>query len=237
MTESAPHTIRRYDDELTRLRELIERMGAIAVEQIESATRCIVERDTELAARVVQRDAELDQLEREVEAEAIKVIALRHPVAVDLRLVIGALRAANDLERIGDYAANAAKRSMVLAGLPPLGSLNGFERLAGMVSRNLRDGVRAFVEGDAALADRVWAADQTADAVYTGIFREMLTHMMEDARNITAATHLLFVAKNLERIGDHATNIAEVAHYLGLGEPLTGERPKADTSVVMDGTS
>lgn len=237
MTDQSAHTVRRYDEELTRLRDLVARMGAIAEEQIDAATRCIVDRDAQLASHVVQRDLELDDLEREVEAQAIKVIALRHPVAVDLRLVIGALRAASDLERVGDYAANAAKRSIVLAGLPPVGSLNGFERLSATVGRNLRDAVKAFLAGDAALADRVWAADQPADAIYTGIFREMLTHMMEDARNITAATHLMFVAKNLERIGDHATNIAEVAHYLGLGEPLAGERPKADTSVTMDGTS
>jgi phosphate transport system protein len=237
MTERSPHTIRRYDAELSHLRDLVARMGEIAGEQIAAATRCIIGRDAQAAARVVQRDAELDQLERDAEAEAIKVIALRHPVAVDLRLVIGALRAANDLERVGDHAANVAKRGILLAGLPSLGSLNGFERLSALVGRNLHDAVGAFLSGDAALADRVWAADRPADVVYTGIFREMLTHMMEDARNITAATHLLFVAKNLERIGDHATNIAELAHYLGLGEPLLGERPKADTTVAIDGTS
>jgi phosphate transport system protein len=237
MTSQIPHTIHRFDRELAALRDLIQRMGAIAGVQIEKATRAIVERDADLATEVATDDKELDALEREVEAEAIKMLALRHPVATDLRLVIGALRAANDLERIGDYAANVAKRGILLASLAPLGSLNGFERLADMAGRNVADAVSALLSGDADLADRVWAADQPVDAVYTGIFREMLTHMMEDPRNITAATHFLFVAKNLERIGDHATNIAEVAHYLSRGEVLKGDRPKADMTVVPDGTS
>jgi len=237
MTPDTPHTVHRFDRELAGLRDLIERMGKIAVEQIRAAVRAVMERDADLAAEVAARDKELDRLEREVEAEVIKVLALRHPVASDLRLVIGALRAANDLERIGDYAANVAKRGILLAELPPLGSLNGFGRLADMAGRNVEDAVAALLSGDADLADRVWAGDQPVDAIYTGIFREMLTHMMEDPRTITAATHFLFVAKNLERIGDHATNIAEVAHYLGRGEFLEGERPKADTTVAPDGTS
>ena len=234
MTDQAPHTIHRYDEELGALRSLVGRMGEIAERQIAGATRALVERDARLAGDIVAGDAELDRLERDVEAQAIKVLALRHPLANDLRLVVGALKAAGDLERVGDYAANAAKRCTIVAGQPPLGSLNGFERMSALVVRNLHEAVSALVSGDAEGAKRVWSADQSVDSIYTGIFREMLTHMMEDPRNITAATHLLFVAKNLERIGDHATNIAEIAHYLASGEILTGDRPKADTTTQMD---
>jgi phosphate transport system protein len=136
----------------------------------------------------------------------------------------------HELERIGDYARNAAKRGIVLAQQPALGSLNGFQRMANMVQANLKDAIDALVNDDAAKADEVWAADAPVDEVYNGIFREMLTFMIEDPRSITAATHLLFVAKNLERIGDHATNIAEVVHYAVRGEALLEERPKADVS-------
>jgi len=228
MTDPAPHTIHRYDAELGNLRALIARMGEIAEGQVAGATRALLARDARQAAEVAAGDAELDRLEEAIEAQAIKVLALRHPVASDLRLVVGALKAAGDLERVGDYAANAAKRCAVLASQPPVGSLNGFERLSALVIRNLREAVGALVSGDAEAARRAWRADEPADAIYTGIFREMLTHMMEDPRTITAATHLLFVAKNLERIGDHATNIAEIAHYLACGERLAGDRPKAD---------
>lgn len=234
MTDPAPHTIHRYDEELGALRSLIARMGEIAERQIAGATRALVERDAQLADEIVAGDAELDRLEQDVEAQAIKVLALRHPLANDLRLVVGALKAAGDLERVGDYAANAAKRCAVVASQPPVGSLNGFERLSALVIRNLHEAVGALVSGDAEAARRAWHADQPADAIFTGIFREMLTHMMEDTRNITAATHLLFVAKNLERIGDHATNIAEIAHYLASGEILAGERPKADATTQAD---
>jgi phosphate transport system protein len=189
-----------------------------------------VRRDTDLAAEVVQRDAAIDALEREVESFCIRLLALRQPVGQDLRLVIAALKISHGLERIGDYARNAAKRAIVVAEQPPLGSLNGFQRMARMVQANLKDAIDALVNDDAAKADEVWANDEPVDEVYNGIFREMLTFMMEDPRNITAATHLLFVAKNMERIGDHATNIAETVHYAVRGESLTEDRPKADMS-------
>ena len=151
-------------------------------------------------------------------------------MGADLRLIVAVLKIAHMLERIGDYARNAAKRGIVLAQQPALGSLNGFQRMAHLVQENLQGAIDALVQGDAARADEVWAADEPVDQIYNGIFREMLTHMMEDPRNITAATHLLFMAKNLERIGDHATNIAETVHFAVRGEALEEERPKADTS-------
>lgn len=229
MSDRSPHTIHRYDDELRAVRELVRRMGAIAESQVADATRSLFTRDASLAALVLTREPELNTLEREVEAQVIRLLALRQPLAVDLRLVIAGLKAAHDLERIGDYAANAAKRAGVLAGLPSVGSLNGFERMARLVCENLHAAVVAFAGGDVVVADGVWAADAPVDEIYTGIFRELLTHMIEDPRNVTAATHLLFVAKNLERIGDHATNIAETVHFAVQGDQLPMDRPKSDS--------
>ena len=224
------HIVRSYDEDLRRLRDMTARMGGLAERQVADATRALVRRDTALASEVVQRDVQIDQLEREIEAFCVRLIALRQPMAADLRVIIGAMKASNDLERIGDYARNAAKRAIVLASLPPLGSLNGFERMAHLVQENLKAAMDAFVANDADAARRVWEADEPVDAIYNGIFRELLTFMMEDPRNITAATHMLFIAKNLERIGDHTTNIAERIHFAVRGDSLPEERPKADES-------
>ena len=224
------HIVRSYDEDLRRLRDMTARMGGLAERQVADATRALVRRDTDLASEVVQRDAQIDALEREIENFGVRLIALRQPMANDLRIIIAAMKASNDLERIGDYARNAAKRAIVLASLPALGSLNGFERLAHLVQENLKAAMDAFVADDAEAARRVWEADEPVDAIYNGIFRELLTFMMEDPRNITAATHMLFIAKNLERIGDHTTNIAERIHYAVRGDSLPEDRPKADDS-------
>ena len=224
------HIVRSYDEDLRRLRDMTARMGGLAERQVADATRALVRRDTDLASEVVQRDAQIDALEREIENFGVRLIALRQPMANDLRIIIAAMKASNDLERIGDYARNAAKRAIVLASLPALGSLNGFERMAHLVQENLKAAMDAFVADDAEAARRVWEADEPVDAIYNGIFRELLTFMMEDPRNITAATHMLFIAKNLERIGDHTTNIAERIHYAVRGDSLPEDRPKADDS-------
>ena len=224
------HIVRSYDEDLRKLRDMIARMGGLVERQVADATRALVRRDSDLAGEVVQRDVQIDQLEREIEAFCVRLLALRQPMAADLRLIIAGMKVSNDLERIGDYAANAAKRSIVLASLPGLGSMNGFERMAHLVQENLKAAMDALVQGDAEAAERVWGADEPVDEIYNGIFREMLTHMMEDPRNITAATHLLFIAKNLERIGDHTTNIAERIHFAVRGENLPEDRPKGDTS-------
>jgi phosphate transport system protein len=224
------HIVRSYDEDLRRLRDMTARMGGLAERQVADATRALVRRDTDLATEVVQRDAQIDALEREIENFGVRLIALRQPMANDLRIIIAAMKASNDLERIGDYARNAAKRAIVLASLPALGSLNGFERMAQLVQENLKAAMDAFVTDDAEAARRVWEADEPVDAIYNGIFRELLTFMMEDPRNITAATHMLFIAKNLERIGDHTTNIAERIHYAVRGDSLPEDRPKADDS-------
>jgi phosphate transport system protein len=224
------HTVRSYEEDLLRLRDMITRMGGLAERQVAEAVRSLVGRDSDLAAEVVQRDVQIDHLEREIEAFGVRLLALRQPVGADLRLIVACMKISHDLERIGDYARNAAKRSIVLAQQPMIGSLNGFSRMAMLVQENLKGAMDALAQDDAAKADAIWAADEPVDEIYNGIFREMLTFMMEDPRNITAATHLLFVAKNLERIGDHATNIAETVHYVVHGETIEDERPRADSA-------
>jgi phosphate transport system protein len=228
--EQPDHIVRSYDDQLRRLREMVARMGGLAERQVHDATVALVRRDATLATDVIARDAALDALEREIEAFCIRILATRQPMAADLRFIVASMKVSHDLERIGDYARNGAKRSIVIAQQPQIGSLNGFLRMSQLVQENLKLAIDALVNDDADAAQRVWAADEPIDAVYNGIFREMLTHMMEDPRNITAATHLLFIAKNLERIGDHATNIAETVHYAVRGSSLPEDRPKADSS-------
>lgn len=229
-TNTRSHIVTSYGEDLKRLREMIARMGGLAERQVADSALSLVRRDSDLAAEVVMRDAQLDAMEREVEQYCVRLLALRQPMAADLRLIIACMKISQDLERIGDYARNGAKRAIVVSQQPIMGSMNGFERMAELVQENLKGAIDALVEDDAGKADEVWANDEPIDGIYNGIFREMLTFMMEDPRNITAATHLLFIAKNLERIGDHATNIAERVHFAVLGEPLTEDRPKADVS-------
>jgi phosphate transport system protein len=228
--DKGEHIVRSYDEQLRRLRDMVARMGGLAERQVNDATVALTRRDATLAAEVIGRDAALDQLEREIEAFCIRILATRQPMAGDLRFIVAAMKVAHNLERIGDYARNGAKRSIVISQQPTIGSLNGFTRMARLVQENLKLAIDALVNDDAEAAERVWAADEPVDDVYNGIFREMLTFMMEDPRNITAATHLLFIAKNLERIGDHATNIAETVHYAVRGDSLPEDRPKADAS-------
>jgi phosphate transport system protein len=229
-SEQSDHIVRSYDEDLRRLREMVARMGGLAERQVHDSAQALVRRNTTLAAETVSRDAALDALEREIESFAVRLLALRQPMASDLRFIIAAMKVAHNLERIGDYARNGAKRAIVVAQQPQMGSLNGFLRMATLVQENLKLAIDALVNEDAEAAQRVWGADEPVDDVYNGIFREMLTHMMEDPRNITAATHLLFIAKNLERIGDHATNIAETVHFAVRGDSLPEDRPKSDAS-------
>ena len=228
MNENLPqHLIKSYDDDLRQLRDMIARMGGLAERQVADSTYALTRRDPELAAVVVERDQEIDRLQRDIETFTIRLIALRQPVASDLRMIVGALKIANDIERIGDYAKNDAKRAAMLAKMPPLGSMNGFVRLARLVQENLKEAMDALVSGDAVRARRVWGADVPVDEITNGIFREIVTYMMEDPRSITAGTHMLFIAKNLERIGDHTTNIAETTYYVVQGDMLPEARPKA----------
>jgi phosphate transport system protein len=209
---------------------MMTQMGGIVESQVALAAEAIMHRDAASATRVVEEDPKVDALEREVEAFVIRMLALRQPVAADLRHIVAALKITGDLERIGDYAANVAKRSIVLAQFSLPYSLAGLAHMAVMVQGQLKSIIDALGDNDADKAVEVWRSDQVVDDIYNAIFRELITYMMEDPRNITPCTHLLFIAKNLERIGDHATNVAENLYYAVKGESLPDSRPKGDTS-------
>ena len=226
----APHIVKSYAQELQRLRDLMTEMGGLVESQVAMATQAVVNNDNAAAARAVETDAEVDALERSAEQFVIRLLALRQPMASDLRQIVAALKITAAMERIGDYAKNVAKRSIVLGQFPLPFSLSGLAAMARLVQENLRLVIDAVGEDDAAKAVQVWQSDRAIDDLYNSIFRELVTYMMEDARSITPCTHLLFIAKNLERIGDHATNIAETVHYAVTGETLDEERPKGDSS-------
>ncbi len=225
MSES-PHIVKSFTQEIDRLRELLSNMGGIVESQLALATRAIVEQDADLATSAVQQDTAVDALERQVEQLVIRMLALRQPMASDLRQIVGGLKISAGLERIGDYAKNVAKRSIVLGQFTLPFSLTGIATMARLAQDNLRLVIDAVGENDADKAMQVWQSDEAIDDLYNSIFRELVTYMMEDPRNITPCTHLLFIAKNIERIGDHATNLAETVHYTVTGQPLDAERPK-----------
>jgi phosphate transport system protein len=226
------HTVKSFDDELRNLRDMIARMGGMVESQLALATQAIVRRDVALAARVVEADPRVDALDREISTQVVTTLARRQPMASDLRLIVACMRISSDLERVGDYAANVAKRSIMLAQMPPAVSLGPLERMSRMVQEMLKDTLDAFAAEDDPKAMEVWRRDEAVDEMYSALFRTLLTYMMEDPRNITPCAHLLFIAKNLERIGDHATNIAEIIHFAVVGEEPEGERPKGDTSAL-----
>ena len=225
------HTSTAFDEDLRELSSRLAEMGGLAERLVADSIRALVKRDTELAQRVIAADVQIDLLLREIEEKAVLTIARRQPMAVDLREIVATLRISNDLERVGDLAKNTAKRVLALDGeyqAPRL--LRGVEHMSEMVSAQLKEVLDAYGARDEKRAVGVWKRDGEVDAMYTSLFRELLTYMMEDPRHITLCTHLLFCAKNIERIGDHATNIAETVYYLVVGEPLIEERPKSDTT-------
>jgi phosphate transport system protein len=230
MSDAPEHMVKSYDQELKRLRSLMSEMGGIVETQVALAADAIMQRDAAAATRAVEEDPKVDALEREVENFAIRLLALRQPVAGDLRQIVTSLKITGDLERIGDYAANVAKRSIVLAQYQLPYSLGGLAHMAHLVQGQLKSIIDALDQNDAEIAVEVWRSDQVVDDIYNALFRELITYMMEDPRNITPCTHLVFIAKNLERIGDHATNIAENLYYAVTGESLPESRPKGDTS-------
>ncbi len=206
-------------------------MGGLAERQIADATRALVDRDADLAERVIATDLVIDTMQHDVEEKAILTIARRQPMAVDLREIIGAMRVCNDLERIGDHAKHIGKRVVALdLDLHPQKLIRGVEHMATLVSALLKQVLDAYASHDIARALAVWNGDEEVDAVCTSLFRELLTYMMEDPRNITFCMHLMFCAKDVERIGDHATNIAETVYYMIEGRPITDQRPKGDTT-------
>jgi phosphate transport system protein len=229
-SETAGHIVKSFEQDLNKLRALITEMGGMVESQVALACQAVLQRDDGAAAGAVEADPRVDALEREVEQFVIRLLALRQPMAQDLRLIVASLKMTGDLERIGDYAANVAKRSLVLGQYSLPFTLTGLAHMSRLVQEHLKMVIDAIGESDADKAVEVWRSDESVDEIYNALFRELITYMMEDPRNITPCTHLLFIAKNLERIGDHATNVAETVYYAVKGEPLPGMRPKGDAS-------
>jgi phosphate transport system protein len=208
-------------------------MGGLAERQIAESIEALTTKDSERAWRVINADATIDNMQRAIEERAIETIARRQPVAIDLRQVVGILRIANELERIGDLAKNISKRIIAINGEEmPRRSLGGVRHMANLMLAQLRDVLDSFARRDAVKAIDVWTRDQDVDRLYTSLFRELLIHMTENPATVTFGIHLLFCTKNLERMGDHATNIAETVHYIIEGHPIADQRPKGDTTTI-----
>lgn len=230
MTNSPQHIVKSFDEQLHGLGEIVIRMGGMAESQLATAIQALVKRDSDLAARVVQQDAAIDALEERLNQDAVRLLALRQPMADDLREVLAALKISSDLERIGDYAKNVAKRVIAINQTAPIEPVAAIPRMGRLVQSIIKDTLDAYIARDAERAVDVWRRDEEVDEMYTGLFRQILTYMMEDPRNISAGTHLIFIAKNIERMGDHATNVAETIYFLATGRRMEGGRPKGDTS-------
>ncbi len=225
------HIVKSYEAELTVLDRKLGQMGGMAEQLLGEAFAALEQRNPERAKAVVAQDKVIDQLQRELEEQVIVMIARRQPLANDLRQLMAVLKVASDLERIGDLAKNIGKRAEAISGENhPKQLMTGLRHMVDLTARSLKDVLDAFSQRDADKALKVWRGDEQIDALYNSLFRELLTYMMEDPRNIGLCTHLLFGAKNIERIGDHTTNIAETVHFLALGYPITDERPKGDNT-------
>jgi len=235
----AKHIVKSYDDELQHLNRTIVEMGGATEAQIERAIEAVVKRDPDLAGRIVEDDDKVDELNYQVDVQAMRLLALRQPMALDLRTIVAALKISADLERIADYAANIAKRAIPLSQVAPMRPVHTVPRMARLAQRMLKDVLDAYVERDAEKAVRIWHADEEVDEMYVSLFRELLTYMMEDPRRITPCAHLIFIAKNLERIGDHITNVCETIYFLVHGARLREDRHKGgrgyDTDLFDDG--
>ena len=219
------HTLKAFDEDLDRLRALISEMGGLAEHGIRESMRCLVERDYDAAAAIVEDDKKIDALEIETEKRAVQLIALRAPMAADLRDIVAALKISSVVERIGDYAKNIARRVPLLDNLANIEPLSLLPEMARIATEMVHNVLVAFVERDAEAAIRVIERDRAVDDFYNSIFRTLLTFMMESPQNISQSTHLLFIAKNIERVGDHSTNIAEMVYYAATGE-YYGSRTK-----------
>lgn len=223
------HIVKAYGEELNQLAAEVARMGGLVEASVSDAIDTVSQRDVRLAQTVIERDLKLDALNLEIERKTIRMIALRQPVAADLRQTVAAMKIAYNLERCGDLAKNIAKRGVVLGETEPITPLtHSIERMGKLVLSRLKDVLDAYSASEVERAIGVWSRDDEVDEHYNSLFRELLTYMMGDPRTIAACAHLLFIAKNLERIGDHATNIAEIVHYEITGEELPAERPKWD---------
>jgi phosphate transport system protein len=228
------HTMKAFDADLEELSRMVAEMGGLAEKEIADSVMALARRDVDLAQRVIALDPSVDALQRTIEEKVILTIARRQPMAVDLRDIVGSLRVSNDLERIGDLAKNIAKRVLALdADIAFSQVVRGVEEMTKLVLAQVKQVLDAYASRDVAKALEVWRRDEEVDAVNNSLFRELLTYMMEDPRNITSCTHLLFCTKNIERMGDHATNIAETVHYMVEGRPLADERPKGDDTATF----
>ncbi len=225
---ASEHIVKSYDNELNRLNRTIVEMGGLAESQLAAAIHAFSEQDDVLSASVIEEDDKVDELNFDVDQFAVQLLALRQPMAEDLRSIVGALKISSDLERIADYAVNIAKRVIVMNEYPPAKLAAGIPRMAGLVQPMIKDVLDAYVARDSKKAMEVWNRDIEVDDMYMSLFREFLTYMMEDSRNITPCTHLLFMAKNIERIGDHVTNIAETIYFLVHGKRMREHRPTID---------
>lgn len=224
------HTLGSYDEELDRLRSLLSKMAGQGEMLLGDSVTALIARDIELAQKAIVADAEIDRLEAEAESLAIEIIARRAPLADDLRELVSSIKIANALERIGDYGKNIAKRTTVLIESDPVRQVSVLPEMSNEARRMIVDAIDAFIERDSARAIDVWVRDERIDLLYDSLFRELLTYMIEKPQLISICTHLLFIAKNIERVGDQATNIAELVYYVIEGRPLREERPRADRS-------
>ena len=223
------HIVSIYDEELKYLTRRISEMGGTAEQMVGDSVRALVNTNVALAQKVISEDVILDTAERQINEKAIVTIAKRQPMAADLREIMGAIRIAADLERVGDLGKNTAKRVIAVQGSSiPRNLARGLEHLAELALMQLKEVLDVYASRNIEKAKEIRERDDEIDAIYTSLFRELLTYMMEDPRNITPCTHLLFCAKNIERIGDHATNIAETIFYMATGSQPEGERPKDD---------
>ena len=225
----ADHINPTYDNDLNLLNTSLSQMGAIVEDMIGGAIRAVKKRDSELAKETILRDKDVNALQEQIDTDAMRLLALRHPIATDLRRVIGTIRATNDLERMGDLAEGIARRALDVNAFEAVDLARGVTRMGKLVKRQVKDALDAMFTENADKAVQVWLHDQDVDALYASLFRELLTYMMEDHRNIKACTSLLFIAKNLERIGDHATNISEIVYFTVHGRSLTND------DLVVDG--
>ncbi len=226
----ADHTVRAFTEQLEALASSVAQMGGLAEAQLADAIEAIARRDTARAEAVVAGDRRVDELQQQIEEQSLKVLALRQPMAVDLRETLAAIKIAGELERVGDLAKNVAKRAIVLNSEPPIRLTQSLARMGGQALSQLKLVLDAYSDRDADSAEMVWKQDGEIDEMYNSLFRELLTYMMEDPRTIGLCTHLLFIAKNIERAGDHCTNIAEVIYHMVTGGHLAIDRPKGDVT-------
>ena len=229
--KTSEHIVKSYDEELERLNNDIIKMGGLTEAQIARAIESVVRRDPDLATRVVADDELVDEMNYQIDIQTTRLLALRQPMALDLRHIVAALKISADLERIADYAANISKRAVTLSSAAPVPPVHSIPRMSRQAQQMVKDVLDAYIARDVDKAIAVWQSDESLDRMYVSLFREALTYMIEDPRSISMCTHLLFIAKNIERIGDHVTNIAETIYFLVHGERMRQARPKGGGEV------